>query len=117
MQIILGSIHLILLLAIMVFGGEELLEMDPVFVNLGFVSPLLAGFIVKTSGADGMICCLQDLLCREIDVAIGGILNSVVDVLEIHADRLRGVDGLIHFFFTFLDVRGGNFTIPTEQMI
>ena len=117
MQIILGSIHLILLLAITVCSGEELLEMDPVFVNLGFVSPLLAGFIVKTSGADGMICCLQDLLCREIDVAIGGILNIVVDALEIHADRLHGVDGFIHLLFAFLEVRGGNFPIPTEQMI
>ena len=33
----------------MVFGGKELLEMDPGFVNLDFAPPLLAGFIVKTS--------------------------------------------------------------------
>ena len=72
--------------------------MDPGFVNLGFASPLLAGFIVKTSGSDGMIFRLQDLFCRESDVAIGGILNSVVDALEIHVDWLRGVDGLILFF-------------------
>ena len=110
MKIILGSINLILLLVIMVFGGEELLEMDPGFVNLGFALLLLSGFIVKTSGADDMICCLQDLFCHESDVAI-------VDALEMHVDQLRGVDGLINFFLAFLDVRGGNFPIPIEQMI
>ena len=36
MKIILGSIHLTLLLAIMVFSGKELLEMDP-----GFFKPLV----------------------------------------------------------------------------
>ena len=106
MKVILGIIHFILLLAIMISGGEELLEMDPGFFNLGFASPLLAGFIVKTSGADGMIFRLQDLFCRESDVAIGGIFNSVVDVLEIHVDRLRGVDGLILFFGITQRLRG-----------
>ena len=55
-KVVLRRIHLVLLLAIVIFGVEELLEMNPGFINLGFVSPLLAGFIVKPSGTDNMIC-------------------------------------------------------------
>ena len=91
--------------------------MDPGFVNLGFASPLLAGFIVKTSGADGMIRRLQDLLCRESDVAVGGILYIVVDAIEIQVDWLHGVDGIMHLFFALLNVRRGNSPIPIKQMI
>ena len=106
MNIVLGSIRLILLLAVMVHGGEELLEMDPGFFNFGFALPLFAGFIVKISGAYGMICRLQDLFCCESDVAIGGILDSGIDALEINFDQLRGVDGLIHFFLHSLTSTG-----------
>ena len=35
-KVVLRRIHLVLILAIVIFGGEELLEMNPGFINLGF---------------------------------------------------------------------------------
>ena len=54
-KVVLRRIYLVLLLAIVIFGGEELLEINPGFVNLGFALPLLAGFIIISCGTYGMI--------------------------------------------------------------
>ena len=116
-KIILRRIRLVLLLTILIFGDEKLFEMHPCFIILWFSTPLLACFIVVSCGTYGMIRRLQYLFCCEGDVTIGGILDSVVNFLEVYVYRLRGVDRLVHLFFTFLDVRGCTLSITIEQMI
>ena len=55
------------------------------------------------------------------EVYISELHNKYTGYLRITAHdllyRLRGVDGIVHLFFTFLDVRGGNFSMAIEQMI
>ena len=91
--------------------------MHPCFFVLWFLTPLLACLIVVPCGTYGMICRLQDLLCCEGDVTIGGILYSVVDSLEVYFDRLHAVDRLVHLFFALFDIRWCNLPIPIEKMI
>ena len=54
-KVVLRRIYLVLLLAVVIFGGEELLEMNPGFNNLWFATPLLAGFVIVSCGTYGMI--------------------------------------------------------------
>ena len=97
-KVVLRRIHLVVLLAILIFGGEELIEMNPGFINLWFSTPHLAGFIIVSCGTYGIICRLYDLFCCESNITIGGILNSVINALEVKVYQLRGVNGLVHKF-------------------
>ena len=116
-KVILCRIHLVLLLTIVIFGGKKMFEMHPCFIIFWFATALLACSLVVSCGPYGMKSRLQDLLRCEDNVAIGGILQSVVNLLELYVNWLHCVDWLVHAFLTFLDVRGSNLSIAIEKMI
>jgi hypothetical protein len=101
----------------MVFGGKETFKVYPGFFGWKFLAPFFAAIAVLTTGADVMIGSLEDLVGSECDMAIGCVLDAVLNLLEEHINREGGVERLIHAFFACFDVGRRDLPVSIKEMV
>jgi hypothetical protein len=100
-----------------IFGSERGFEGSPRFRSPCPLVPFLAGVIIKPWGAYCMVCSLEDLFCRECDVAISSILYTVINALEENVDGLCRIDWFVHSMLAWFDISWCDFTISIQEMV